>query len=54
VFCLETTTFRNIFIAGANLTLDCEARGFPAPTITWQYDNAEGQTIALPRLVLKI
>ena len=23
---------------GANLTLDCEARGFPAPTISWQVD----------------
>ena len=21
---------------GANLTLDCEARGYPAPTISWQ------------------
>ena len=34
---------------GANLTLDCEAKGFPAPTITWQYDNVEGETILLPR-----
>jgi len=33
---------------GANLTLDCEARGFPAPTIHWQYDNVEGRTIQLP------
>jgi len=33
---------------GANLTLDCEARGFPAPDITWQYDNIEGETISLP------
>jgi len=33
---------------GANLTLDCEAKGFPAPTITWQYDNVEGETILLP------
>jgi len=33
---------------GANLTLDCEARGFPAPTISWQYDNVEGRTILLP------
>jgi len=33
---------------GANLTLDCEARGFPAPTISWQYDNVEGVTILLP------
>lgn len=33
---------------GANLTLDCEAKGFPAPIITWQYDNIEGQTISLP------
>ena len=24
---------------GANLTLDCEARGFPAPAISWQYDT---------------
>ena len=23
---------------GANLTLDCEARGFPAPTISWQVE----------------
>merc|ERR1719154_378777 len=30
---------------GANLTLDCEARGYPAPTISWQYDNVEGKTI---------
>merc|ERR1712215_255906 len=33
---------------GANLTLDCEARGYPAPTISWQYDNVEGRTIVLP------
>lgn len=33
---------------GANLTLDCEAKGFPAPIITWQYDNIEGKTISLP------
>jgi len=33
---------------GANLTLDCEAKGFPAPIISWQYDNIEGQTISLP------
>merc|ERR1711971_614759 len=33
---------------GANLTLDCEARGFPAPTISWQCDNVEGVTILLP------
>lgn len=33
---------------GANLTLDCEARGYPAPTITWRFVNTEGKTIALP------
>ena len=33
---------------GANLTLDCEARGFPAPIITWQYENVDGNTIYLP------
>lgn len=33
---------------GANLTLDCEARGFPAPTITWQFLSTEGETISLP------
>ena len=33
---------------GANLTLDCEARGHPAPTITWRFVNTEGKTIALP------
>merc|ERR1711937_741860 len=33
---------------GANLTLDCEAKGFLAPIISWQYDNVEGQTISLP------
>jgi len=33
---------------GANLTLDCEARGHPAPTITWQYENEDGETISLP------
>lgn len=33
---------------GANLTLDCEARGFPAPAITWQYENTEGRTWQLP------
>jgi len=33
---------------GANLTLDCEARGHPAPTITWQYENEDGDTISLP------
>ena len=24
---------------GANLTLDCEARGYPAPTISWQVQS---------------
>jgi len=33
---------------GANLTLDCEAKGYPAPIITWQYENVEGDTISLP------
>lgn len=33
---------------GANLTLSCEARGFPAPVITWQFVSAEGKTISLP------
>ncbi|XP_023336082.1 insulin-like growth factor-binding protein-related protein 1 isoform X2 [Eurytemora carolleeae] len=33
---------------GANLTLNCEAKGFPAPIITWQYDSIEGRTISLP------
>ena len=33
---------------GANLTLDCEARGYPAPTITWRFVNTEGKTISLP------
>ena len=33
---------------GANLTLDCEARGYPAPTITWQFVSTEGKTISLP------
>ena len=33
---------------GANLTLDCEARGFPAPTITWQFHSNEGKTYNLP------
>jgi len=33
---------------GANLTLDCEARGFPAPTITWQFLSTDGKTISLP------
>lgn len=33
---------------GANLTLDCEARGYPAPTITWQFLSTEGKTISLP------
>ena len=38
---------------GANLTLDCEARGYPAPTITWQFVSTEGKTISLPsRLIL--
>ena len=31
---------------GANLTLDCEARGFPAPIISWQYENVEGETVS--------
>ena len=30
---------------GANLTLDCEARGFPAPIISRQYENVEGETV---------
>ena len=33
---------------GANLTLDCEARGFPAPEITWKLVSAKGETISLP------
>ena len=33
---------------GANLTLDCEARGYPAPTITWQFNSNEGKTYNLP------
>lgn len=33
---------------GANLTLDCEARGFPAPTITWKFVSDEGKTVSLP------
>jgi len=33
---------------GANLTLDCEARGYPAPIISWQYETVEGETIYLP------
>ena len=33
---------------GANLTLACEARGFPAPTITWQFVSAKGETVWLP------
>ena len=28
--------------------LDCEARGYPAPTITWSFVNTEGKTISLP------
>ena len=44
---------RNIFKdtygpKGANLTLDCEARGFPAPSISWQFETVEGETIFLP------
>eukprot|EP00095_Tigriopus_kingsejongensis_P007134 maker-scaffold687_size111633-snap-gene-0.24 protein:Tk07134 transcript:maker-scaffold687_size111633-snap-gene-0.24-mRNA-1 annotation:"insulin-like growth factor-binding protein 7 precursor" len=33
---------------GANLTLDCEARGYPAPVITWQFVSVKGETISLP------
>ncbi len=33
---------------GANLTLDCEAKGHPAPIITWRFVNNEGKTISLP------
>jgi hypothetical protein len=33
---------------GANLTLDCEARGYPAPVITWQFMSSKGETISLP------
>lgn len=33
---------------GANLTLDCEARGYPAPTINWQFSSNEGKTFSLP------
>ena len=33
---------------GANISLDCEARGFPAPIITWQYENVDGDTVYLP------
>ena len=35
---------------GANLTLDCEARGFPAPIISWQYENVEGETVSRQEL----
>ena len=33
---------------GANLTLDCEARGFPAPEISWKFVSAKGETTTLP------
>jgi len=33
---------------GANLTLDCEARGYPAPDITWKFVSSKGETISLP------
>jgi len=33
---------------GKNLTLGCEARGYPAPTISWSFVNTEGKTISLP------
>ncbi len=33
---------------GANLTLACEAKGFPAPVITWQFVSAKGETTWLP------
>ena len=33
---------------GANLTLSCEARGFPAPVITWLFVSSQGQSISLP------
>ncbi len=35
---------------GANLTLDCEARGHPAPEISWRFVSAKGETIALPSI----
>jgi len=33
---------------GANLTLDCEARGYPAPEISWMFLSAKGETVMLP------
>ena len=33
---------------GANLTLDCEARGNPAPEISWRFVSAKGETVTLP------
>ena len=33
---------------GANLTLDCEARGYPAPEISWRFVSAKGETLTLP------
>jgi len=33
---------------GANLTLDCEAKGYPAPEISWMFLSAKGETIMLP------
>ena len=38
---------------GANLTLDCEARGFPAPVISWKFVSAKGETISLPSKLIK-
>ncbi|CAB4068938.1 unnamed protein product [Lepeophtheirus salmonis] len=33
---------------GANLTLSCEVRGFPAPVISWKFVSVEEKTISLP------
>nr|ACO11368.1 Insulin-like growth factor-binding protein 7 precursor [Caligus rogercresseyi] len=33
---------------GANLTLSCEVKGFPAPVITWKFVSVEEKTISLP------
>ena len=38
---------------GANLTLDCEARGYPAPEISWKFVSAKGETVSLPSRLSK-
>jgi len=45
---IVTPPFDTFAPIGHNITLDCEAKGFPAPVISWQYETISGDSISLP------